>query len=292
MESLLTLNANNWQNVFSADLQSEAINAIENGKVVYFPSLPFSLGAEEQKYIDPSYANPKSKNISFNLHADQINGVVGNYEDQVQIKKLLQRFSLQSQSLMQTLFPHYRLSLQTGRTSFRPVEIDGRVSSYRKDDTRLHVDAFPSSPNQGKRIIRVFSNINPHGKARLWRVGEPFAQVARNFLPQINKPFPGVNILLKNLRITKTKRSHYDHIMLRMHDLMKSDLTYQKNVSQTEIAFPPGSSWIVMTDQVSHAAMSGQHVLEQTFYLPIAAMQDEQRSPLRILERLTKQKLV
>ena len=48
---------------------------------------------------------------------------------------------------------------------------------------------------------------------------------------------------------------------------------------------------MVYTDQVSHAALYGQDVLEQTFYLPVSAMQDENRSPLRILEKMTKQKL-
>jgi hypothetical protein len=37
---------------------------------------------------------------------------------------------------------------------------------------------------------------------------------------------------------------------------------------------------------VSHAAISGQHQFEQTVRIPLAAMQDASRSPLRILERL------
>jgi hypothetical protein len=33
-------------------------------------------------------------------------------------------------------------------------------------------------------------------------------------------------------------------------------------------------------------------MLEQTFYLPVAAMAEENKSPLRILEKLTKRTLV
>jgi hypothetical protein len=33
--------------------------------------------------------------------------------------------------------------------------------------------------------------------------------------------------------------------------------------------------------------MSGQFAFEQTFYLPVNAMKDPERSPLRVLERLT-----
>jgi hypothetical protein len=67
---------------------------------------------------------------------------------------------------------------------------------------------------------------------------------------------------------------------------MKADLAYQKNAPQTEIQFPPGATWIVYTDCVSHAAMSGQHLFEQTFYLPVNAMQNPDKSPLHVLQKL------
>lgn len=50
------------------------------------------------------------------------------------------------------------------------------------------MDAFPSRPNYGKRILRVFANINPEGAPRVWRVGEDFESVARQFLPRA-KPY-------------------------------------------------------------------------------------------------------
>jgi hypothetical protein len=42
----------------------------------------------------------------------------------------------------------------------------------------MHVDNFPSTPTRGKRILRVFTNVNPSGRARVWRMGEPFEQMA------------------------------------------------------------------------------------------------------------------
>src|SRR5260364_180195 len=170
--------------------------------------------------------------------------------------------------------------------SYRPLEIQGRKTSLRKDDTSLHVDAFPSSPNQGKRILRLFCNINPNRQDRVWRIGESFTDVARHFLPQIQSPVPGSARLLQMLGITKSCRTLYDHFMLQLHDLMKRDNAYQQNVRATEIRFPAGSSWIVQTDHVSHAALSGQYLLEQTFYLPVEAMACPEKSPLRILEHL------
>jgi hypothetical protein len=208
------------------------------------------------------------------------------------LQKFLGRFAEHAKGLMNHLLPTYAPALEWGRTSYRPVQISNRATSARKDDRRLHVDAFPASPNGGKRIIRVFSNINPKNEGRVWRVGEAFETVAKTFLPRVKKPFPGKAQLLKTLRITKQFRSLYDHYMLQMHDRMKMDGDYQKRAQQTEVHFPAGCSWIVQTDQVSHAALKGQYVLEQTFYLPVEAMVDPGRSPLRVLEGLLGRELV
>jgi len=286
MDVLETFANQDWQEQISAELQLRAVNALENGKLLYLPNLNFNLLPAEKRFLSATYADPKNKNISFNQLTNQIAGVSASQADQHEIKNLLQRFSRCAAELMQNFFPGYLDALQAGRTSFRPAEIGHRKLSYRKDDTRLHVDAFPASPNQGKRILRVFTNINPNGWDRVWRVGEPFESVAQRFLPSIRRPFPGSGFLLRALKITKSRRTAYDHIMLQLHDRMKADIAYQREVTQMEVRFPSATTWVVFTDQVSHAAMSGQHVLEQTFYLPVAAMQDEQRSPLRVLERL------
>jgi hypothetical protein len=80
--------------------------------------------------------------------------------------------------------------------------------------------------------------------------------------------------------------------MLGIHDAMKRDLEYQSQVPQSEIPFPPGATWACFTDSVSHAALSGQFAFEQTFYLPVEAMQDPALSPLRTLERLAGRPLI
>jgi hypothetical protein len=159
-------------------------------------------------------------------------------------------------------------------------------------DTRLHIDSFPASPVQGQRILRVFTNVNPEGRPRSWRIGEDFDGVARHFAPQLRPPVPGAALMLRAFGVTKTRRSAYDALMLQLHDAMKADAAYQAGAPQTAFDFPAGSSWIAFTDQVSHAAMAGQYQLEQTFLLPVGAMRDERRSPLRVLERLKGRPLV
>jgi hypothetical protein len=234
------------------------------------------------------------KNISFNPKNGKIKGAAEvNDKSLSSLTELLMvRFFNNSRFLLNNIIPHYQGSLQIGRTSYRPIEVLGRKTSLLKDDTRLHVDAFPATPNQGKRILRVFSNVHPAGKVRLWHLGEPFEQVVQQFLPKLKKPFFGYHKLLSLLKITKTYRSLYDHMMLTLHDEMKKSEAYQNKVEKAAMPFPAGATWIVMTDCVSHAALSGQFLLEQTFYLEPAKMKNPEKSPLYILEKMLCKKLV
>jgi 3-deoxy-D-manno-oct-2-ulosonic acid (Kdo) hydroxylase len=282
-----------WDNQFAESLQKQAISDLETGYVLYFPQLDFKLSTDEMVFLTPKYSDERNKNISYDPKKSKIHGIKNlSLEQQHQLQSLLLRYGQYAALLINALLPRYSPHLQLGRTSFRPVEIYGRTTSYRKDDKRLHVDAFPSSPNQGKRILRVFSNINPHGAERVWRLGEPFATVAEKFLPHVKKPLPVYSQMLKLLKITKSYRTAYDHYMLHIHDNMKADEDYQRQAKQQEVKFPANTTWIVQTDHVSHAAMQGQYVLEQTFYLPVQAMENAALSPLRVLEGMVGMKLV
>ena len=86
--------------------------------------------------------------------------------------------------------------------------------------------------------------------------------------------------------MTKSLRSEYDHLMLQLHDGMKSDMDFQRHSSQETVAFPAGSVWVCFSDQASHAVMSGQYMLEQTLHLPPGHAYDPSASPLAILTRL------
>lgn len=292
MTEIFSFSQNQWNGGWKSEQQDQALDLLENGCLLYFPELSFSIAESEKKFLCPEVISSKVKNISFNIHSNSIRGVRGNANDIQRVKFLLSRYSQYALNLVHQLFPHYQSTLQIGRTSYRPIEIVGRKTSYRKDDKRLHVDAFPATPNQGKRLLRVFCNINPDGEDRVWRVGESFEMVANRFLPQVPKQILGSARFLKLLRFTKSYRTQYDHIMLQIHNRMKADETYQNNAQQKEIRFPPGSAWIVQTDQISHAAMSGQYLLEQTFYLPVEGMRYPERSPLKVLERLMGRSLV
>jgi len=265
---------------------SSSVAVLEAGEVLFAPNLHFELSERERRFLSPACLDGKSKNVSYRPATGVLHGAAGTASDREELTAMLRRYYERSLTLMHALFPEYRQHLTAGFTSYRPAEIAGRAAHWRKDDTRLHVDAFPSRPLQGLRILRVFSNVHP-SRPRQWRVGDAFEPVAKTFLPQIREPFPGTSWLLHRLRVTKSLRTPYDHLMLGIHDRMKADEAYQRECPQTALALPPGSTWACFTDSVPHAAMSGQFAFEQTFYLPVAAMRDPAKSPLRILERLT-----
>jgi hypothetical protein len=267
------------------------IAALEAGKVLYFPRLSFELQPEERALLSPSVLSPDVRNIS--LDADgHLKGVAGDERVQQAVAAMVGRFRAQSQQLIRGLLPDYTPALRLAPTSYRPAQVETRVQSWRADDRRLHIDSFPSRPNYGERILRVFTNVNPEGAPRVWRVGEPFETVAKRFLPRAKRYSRWQARMLRALRVTKSLRSEYDHLMLQLHDGMKSDLEYQKNAQQQTVPFPAGSVWVCFSDQTSHAVMSGQYMLEQTLHLPAARQYNPDSSPLAILSRLTGRQLV
>lgn len=274
-----------------SETKQEWIEGLEAGKVLFFPKMPFELLPEEHVLLTPDIRDPERRNISLN-ELGELKGAVGDAQTLQLVSQMIARFRVQAQSLIYSLLPAYEGQLRLAPTSYRPTEVSTRAQSWRADDRRMHVDAFPSRPNHGERILRVFSNINPEGKPRVWRVGEPFEAMADKFLPKIKHYSPLQAYLMQKLRITKSYRTEYDHIMLQLHDGMKGDTTYQKAVDQVTIPFPAGSVWVCFSDQASHSVMSGQYMLEQTFHLSPEQQYHPEYSPLSVLEKITGKELI
>ncbi len=271
--------------------QDKWVTDLEAGKVLHFTSLEFPVPALELDFFTSEIRNPKSRNISLDASGN-LKGAIGNEEVQAGLGLMIERFRAQAQALVNSYFPYYKGYLSVAPTSFRPMQIETRNQSCRADDKRLHVVAFPSRPNYGERILRVFINVNPDNVARVWRVGEPFEAIAERFIPQA-APYSAWWARALNIAgVTKSFRSEYDHLMLQLHDAMKHDLDYQRNSPQLTVSFPAGSVWTCFSDQVSHAAMSGQYMMEQTFHLPASNQYDTNASPLAILRNFTGRELI
>jgi hypothetical protein len=288
---VLTVDIARWDTALESAAAAAATLELERGSVLFLPRLDFALSESEQRFLSPRWLEGAAKNVSYDPRSAHIAHTSAAGDDRTQLLAMMARFALSARTLVANMCPHYANKLSYGLASFRPVETRGRATSRKKDDTRLHVDAFASRPNQGLRILRVFSNVNPDGAPRVWEIGEPFDAMAQRFARRVPPPAPGSAWLLEKLHITKGRRSRYDHIMLSLHDTAKLDDAYQRASQRTRVEFPARSTWLVFTDRVMHSALAGQFLLEQTFYLPVPAMLDERYAPLRILENIYQRQL-
>lgn len=263
---------------FAARLETEGL--------IVVPDETFALTPDESGLLAADLGDGRAKNISLAPGA-ALRGTSAAGDDERRLHALMTRFAAWARDLVLARAPGYGPALESGRTSFRPRAVDEAPVSARKDDRRLHVDAFASRPTGGRRILRVFANINPAGEDRVWRVGEPFEAYARHWLAGARRPWPGEAMVLQTLGLTKGRRTAYDSLMLALHDAAKLDPVYQRDAFRREVRFAPGATWIVFTDSTVHAAIAGRYALEQTFYLPLTAMVVPTASPARILERIT-----
>ena len=292
---LVTLQGSAWR--ADRDTRDEAVSALESGRVLYFPELGFPVEEHEKLFFEDGFLQLSSKNVSYDPATNEIRGLKKTAgitdERRIALGRMMARYAQFCSDLCGALMGERANHLIVARTSFRPIEIEGRKSrTVGSDDTLLHVDSFSSRPMAGRRILRVFTNVSPAGKPRVWNVGEPFEELARRFVPRLKSPWPGERAALRMLHVTKTYRTLYDHYMLRLHDGMKADSDYQSTVPSTRVELAAGATWMCFTDQVSHAALSGQHVLEQTFYCDVEHMAEPERSPLRVLESIVQRPLV
>ena len=295
MHRILELAHSAWSPTLSAEESRRIAGELELGKVIYLPHLCFDIPAAERRFLDTRWLSGTHKSLSYEPEraaaTSGVRGAQGSVEDLRALAALIARFQGNALSLIHALFPQYAPHLRLAPTSLRPGNVEDHKLSWRKDDTLLHVDAFPSRPNRGERILRVFTNVHPANAPRVWKVGDLFDDTAREFAPRLKPPLPGSATLLRALRITKSRRSPYDHLMLGMHDAMKRDTAYQARKSHLIFGFPPGSTWICFSDQTAHAALSGQFMMEQTLHLPLEKQYFPERAPLRVLERLRGQAL-
>jgi 3-deoxy-D-manno-octulosonic acid hydroxylase-like protein len=162
----------------------------------------------------------------------------------------------------------------------------------------MHVDAFPSRPTNGDRILRLFTNIHP-SQDRVWISGGDFERLVERYALSsgILGAIDGKNDkgalagILRAAGLRKGRRSAYDEFMLRFHDFLKENEDFQKTAPREQFSFPPGSTWLVFTDGVSHAVLSGRHALEQTFLIARDSLVSSHSAPISILERLAGRKL-
>lgn len=280
---------------------------LENGDVLRLDSVPFDLGESDQQFLLSQEQSGSSvhKNISYRPQEDKLRGFAKESgQDLDRLQRIMRDYSNQVTSFMARLVapyaPHWKLDF----ASFRPLEEQGRDLPLHKRNDLLHVDAFPSRPTCGGRILRCFTNLNP-SQPRKWLIGDRFSELARRYAADAGLARiaqgpaspesglrQGINFLKRAIGMRAQERSAYDKFMLRLHDYLKENAAFQRDGGKTEADFPPHSTWIVFTDAVPHAVLSGRFALEQTFIVPLSALLAPEVSPLRTLEGIAGRRLV
>jgi len=279
---------------------------LELGNILFFPKPPFPFPQEEIDFLlrQKQGRSKGRKNIAYKPKDGRLtNHNAEDKESEKRLKEILRAYSERTSRYLSGLLEPYAKAWALDYTSFRPFQEQGRKLRLRARNDLLHVDAFPTRPLHGNRILRFFTNINPD-MSRNWITSEPFAKLAEKYAGK-GVPVPKsagyslfqrierkMKLLLRSSGVKMPLRSPYDAFMLKLHNFLKENADFQKECRKDYWEFPPGSCWAVFTDQVSHAAMSGQYALEQTFLIPVSALMYPEHSPLRVLERLSGRNLL
>ncbi len=276
---------------------------LEEGQILYFDGIPYDFPETDRQFLlQQRQADSRlHKNISYRPNQDVLRGsVTDKPEDTERMHQIMRHFSSEIVQLLTRVLAPYSKHWSLDYASFRPEEENGRDLSLHKRNDLLHVDAFPSRPTRGGRILRCFTNINPT-RARNWLTTDRFTTLAQKFaknagLEEIAQSGDSIGSILNTLKravgLKVVDRSAYDKFMLRFHDYLKENSDFQQNTPKIHLAFPPLATWMCYTDSVPHAVLSGQYALEQTFIIPVKALVSPEKSPVRVLEKMVGKPLV
>lgn len=269
----------------SQDLRERAIATLEHGGVLFLPDLAFSVKDGERPFLDRRVVDEPRKHtgrarviMEPGSHKLRCTAVRDGAHKRT-LQALLERYADWSRDVVTRLIPDYATGLDFGRTSLRPCP--------RTHRQKLYISAYLATPTQGRRILRVFSNVAPDGSPRGWHFGDiGFGEVARRMAPYLHRERRWQTWPLERAGIIKSRRTPYDDMMRQLRRLTKHNEALQRDLTATPFDFPAGSTWIVCTDGLLHGQLSGNCAFEQTLLVPVTSMSEPERSPLRILEGL------
>jgi hypothetical protein len=268
---------------------------LEQGEVIHYPTCPFAMaaGGDLQFLLAQRLGSKAHKNISYNPHTGQVAGFLRHSAEQAErLRRLLEDFADTATAWLAATLPCYARSWARDRVSFRPEEEATRRLRLKARNDLLHVDAFPSRPTQGRRILRLFVNINP-SEPRVWVTSDPFARLLERFGKEAGLPTAGSagwttrlgQKVLGLFQSGRRRRTVYDTFMLRFHDFLKANEEFQERGPKRFWTFLPGSAWLVFTDTASHAALRGRFALEHSFFVGPESLALPEESPPALLER-------
>lgn len=288
---------------FITEATEDEYCGLEAGDIVYFPVSPPLLPDHDraflvtQKQVGASY----HKNISYRPLEDRLKGVdQDDAKDRARVHEIMREYSKRAVEFTSSFLKRYAVNWKIDFASFRPIEEEGRRGSLHSRNDLLHFDSFPTRPSYGDRLLRIFTNIHPE-RPRVWLTTDHFEVLAAKFADRVGlhrKPSPietwkeRTMLAAETLGLPVVSRPAYDRFMLKIHHAMKEDASFQNSCRKDRWEFPAGSTWIVFTDSASHACLSGQFALEQTFIVRRPTLAAPDKAPIAVLEKLAGYSLV
>ncbi|MGH8222827.1 MAG: Kdo hydroxylase family protein [Woeseiaceae bacterium] len=281
-------------------------DALEDGAIVFFPRAPVPLPADQDLafFREDLPRLLKLKNISYHPEAGSVRGLdTADAATAERVTRVLVRVSEDIERFLESRMPGFTANWTVGTCSFRPIQEKGRNLKPHASNELVHVDAGAYGATNGDRILRFFINVNP-SEDRVWATKGTFPEVYRRYgkAAGVMRPNPGPRYLRKGpLDHLRTGLLHgiaaaglpaakvldsspYDRVMRRFHNFMKDTPAFQADrQGHREFRFPPFSAWMVLTDMVSHASLSGRHALVHTSILRLASCRKPEQAPYNIL---------
>jgi len=284
-----------WLAGVGRDRARDYCAGLERGEILYFSAPPFALPQADIDFlVSLKPADSRlHKNISYRPEQDLLRGFADS-GNQPRVHDIMRRYAAAVKGFVAEFLAPYAGTFQMDYASFRPIEEEGRNLPLHKRNDLLHVDAFPSRPTQGGRILRVFTNVSP-SKDRVWVVGERFPGLAKRFAETAGlEKFAGTSGAFRGWKrrlgawgLPVADHAPYDRFMLHFHDWLKENTAFQEaREGKEQLEFPPASTWLVFTDGVPHSALSGQFAMEQTFIIPVNGLVLPEAAPIRVLEKM------
>jgi hypothetical protein len=277
-----------------ADATPSFEDRLQHSEIVYFPICPIILpeGGDRRFLLEQQLAGGPHKNISYDPHSGRANGFKRQSDAQAdRLREMLAAFSRSVTRWLAEHLPHFARSWRLDRVSYRPEEEATRQLRQTARNDLIHVDAFPSRPTQGQRILRFFVNVNPN-EPRIWVTSDAFPALLEKHGRQVGLPTEhGLNWswrlkenLVRMFQPNRPRRSVYDAFMLRFHDYLKGSDDFQEHCHKRYWTFAPGSAWMCFTDSVSHAVLRGRYALEHSYFVAPEGLTLPELAPAAVLE--------
>jgi hypothetical protein len=264
---------------------------LEEGELLYFPVCPFRLPAgNDAAFLRELQPLGPAPQIAYDPREGRLEcGRFTQANAAERLAGLLREFSNAATGWLANELPEYVGRWTRDRATWRGEEEATRRLRLHARNDLLHVDNFPERPTAGRRLLRLFVNLNVV-EPRVWQTSERFPALLTRYqrrmrLPSLSReewctPLNGLQRLLQR---DLSGRPAYDSFMLKLQQFMRGDEEFQEKAPKRVWQFPPGSAWVLFADGLSHAVLRGQYALEHSFFVPLTALAGPELAPVNQL---------